>query len=121
MGNRRKSIGNGENGSGDELIVSSTEETVSEITRTIECLMPAGFSVPGYPNAPLSLSWIRDNGHDIESLLATGLYYPVYKEELENGTRTKSTSEDTIWEGDADERPSSDILHESESSGGDAE
>jgi len=117
MGNRRKSSDNGENSSSDELIVTNTVENIPVIIG----LMPSGFSVPGYPNAPLSLSWIRDNGHDIESLLATGLYYPVYKEELENGTRTKSTSEDTIWEGDADERPSSNILHESESSGGDAE
>lgn len=117
MGNRRKSIGNGEDSTGNELIVADTVENAP----TIIGLMPSGFSVPGYPNAPLSLSWIRENGHDIESLLATGLYYPVYKEELENGTRTKSTSEDTIWEGDADERPSSDVLHESESSRGDAE
>jgi hypothetical protein len=117
MGNRRKSSDNGENSAGNELIVTNTVEN----TPVIIGLMPSGFSVPGYPNAPLSLMWIRENGHDIESLLATGLYYPVYKEELENGTRTKSTSEDTIWEGDADERPSSDVLHESESSGGDAE
>jgi hypothetical protein len=66
--------------------------------------------------------WIQENGLDIESLLATGIYYPVYKEELDNGTRTKTTSEDTVREGDGSERDSSSVLHESESGlRGDAE
>lgn len=111
MGNSRKSISNRENSSGDELVAK----------RTIIGLMPTGLSVPEYPHAPLSLKWIFENGHDIESLLSTGLYYPVYEEELENGTRTKSTSENTIREGNGSERDASSVLYESENPGGDAE
>ena len=111
MGNSRKSISNRENSSGDELVAK----------RTIIGLMPTGLSVPEYPHAPLSLKWIFENGHDIESLLSTGLYYPVYEEELENGTRTKSTSENTIREGNGSERDASSVLYESENPGRDAE
>lgn len=115
MGTRSKSSSNRENGDDNKLVESAPK-------KILVGLMPTGFSVPNYPNAPLSLMWIQENGHDIESLLATGIYYPVYKEELDDGTRTKATTENTIGEGDGSERDSSSVLHESESGiRGDAE
>ena len=109
MGNNRKSSSNRESSVGNEL--------TSPVVRTIIGLHPTGLHVPGYPMAPLSMLWIQENGYDIESLLASGIYYPVYKEELDNGTRTKSTSEDTIGEGDTGEWDSSSVLHESTGDG----
>lgn len=114
MGNSRKFGSNRENNNGNKLVVSE-HIPMQEEKKIIVGLMPTGFSVPGYPNAPLTLTWIQENGHDIESLLATGIYYPVYKEELNNGTRTKATTENSIREGDDSERDSSSVLHESES------
>ena len=108
MGNSRKSGSNRENTTHNELVSQLPKQIIVG-------LMPTGFSVPGYPNAPLSLSWIKENGHDIESLLATGIYYPVYKEELDDGTRTKAVTEDTIREGNVGEWDASSVLHESES------
>ena len=109
MGNNRKPISNRESPIGNEL--------TSPPKKILVGLMPTGLSVPGYPAAPLSLLWIQENGHDIESLLATGIYYPIYKEELDDATRTKSTSEDTIGEGDTSQRDSSSVLHESTGDG----
>jgi len=50
----------------------------------------------------------------------TGLYRPVYEEDINNATRTKSTTENSIGERDG-EREGGDVLHESESGGRDAE
>jgi len=44
----------------------------------------------------------------------------VYEEDINNATRTKSTTENSIGERDG-EREGGDVLHESESGGRDAE
>ena len=77
-------------------------------------------AIPGLPASTLTLEWLVANNISEEYIRNTGIYNPVYKEEI-NGTRTKSTSENSDGERDTGERDTSSILHESESSGGDVE
>jgi hypothetical protein len=80
-----------------------------------------GSFIVGFPAAYLTAAWVRENGVDEEFIRSTGAYTPVYEEEVTDGTRTKSTSENSIGEGSTGEWDSSNVLHESESGGGDAE
>ena len=77
-------------------------------------------AIDGLPASTLTKSWIRDNNISEEKIRNTGLYRPVYEEDINNATRTKSTTENSIGERDG-EREGGDVLHESESGGRDAE
>lgn len=77
-------------------------------------------AIDGLPAATLTKAWIRDNNISEERIISTGLYRPVFEEDINNATRTKSITEDSIGQGDG-QRETSDVLHESESGGRDAE
>lgn len=90
MGTRAKSNGNGETRPIDQL----------EASRTIKEWQWAGTGASDlFPATTLSFLWIRDNNISEELIANSGLYNPVYEEDISNGTRSKATTENTDGNG----------------------
>jgi hypothetical protein len=80
MGARRKHSRDGEGGDDHKLVVAWH--------------WAGRGAVDFLPATNLSLEWLQQHNISEDTVRNTGLYYPVYEEEI-NGTWTKSTTENS--------------------------
>jgi len=86
MGTRAKSNGNGETRPSDQLGSPRTVKEWQWVGTGASDLFPA---------TTLSFQWIRDNNISEELIANSGLYNPVYEEDITDGTRSQAATENT--------------------------